>query len=314
MKTRHRKGDYLSQPARLLEIDARLREGKHPSHAQLGKELGVSARTIQRDMDYLRDTIGAPLEYDAKQKGWYYTEETFFLPSVLASAQDLQALLLIRQAIGQYEGTPYAEAAKRAFALIEKALPERERLSAEWIRSKVAFTDFPPAEIKKEVWAAVLESLRTQRTLAMTYAKPGAKARTAQGRSLRADRLRRRLVPVHARPQDRVPPHLLARPDPKRRSHGKSHFRHLGYFDLQSYVRKGFGGLQADGEPTRTVRITFKKEASQPAAERKWHPEQRETWDRDGRLTIEIETSALFRVLRRLGGASHWIQRVVLEN
>ena len=176
MKTRHRKGDYLSQPARLLEIDARLRDGKHPSHAQLGKELGVSARTIQRDMDYLRDTIGAPLEYDAKQKGWYYTEETFFLPSVLASAQDLQALLLIRQAIGQYEGTPYAEAAKRAFALIEKALPERERLSAEWIRSKVAFTDFPPAEIKKEVWAAVLESLRTQRTLAMTYAKPGARA------------------------------------------------------------------------------------------------------------------------------------------
>ena len=176
MKTRHRKGDYLSQPARLLEIDARLREGKHPSHAQLGKELGVSARTIQRDMDYLRDTIGAPLEYDAKQKGWYYTEETFFLPSVLASAQDLQALLLIRQAIGQYEGTPYAEAAKRAFALIEKALPERERLSAEWIRSKVAFTDFPPAEIKKEVWTAVLESLRTQRTLAMTYAKPGTRA------------------------------------------------------------------------------------------------------------------------------------------
>ena len=92
----HRAGDYLPQLPRLLGIDARLREGAKPSHSRLASEFGVSVRTIQRDLDHLRYTLGAPLEYDARKKGWFYSEATFFLPSVLLSAEDLLALLLIR--------------------------------------------------------------------------------------------------------------------------------------------------------------------------------------------------------------------------
>lgn len=309
MRLRHRAGDYLPQLPRLLGIDARLREGTKPSHSRLADEFGVSVRTIQRDLDHLRYTIGAPLEYDPRKKGWFYSEATFFLPSVLVSAEDLLALLLIRRAIDQYAGTPYAEAAQRAFALIERALPEQERLGAEWVQSRVEFIDFPQAPIAGEVWTAVLEGLRTSQTLQLTYAKPG--ARTAG----------RRVDPYglivsegdwylytwsHDHQARRT--YLLARIR-KAETTGEV-FDLPADFSLAAYVRAGVAGLQADGEAPKSVRITFSKEASAAAAERKLHPEQKETWDRRGRLTVEIEALAPFKLQRRLASFGAGVEKV----
>lgn len=308
-RTLHRSGDYLSPRARLLEIDARIRLGGRPSHARLARELGVSARTIQRDVDYLRGTIGAPLRYDGRRRGWYYTEDTFFLPSVLATADDLLALLLIRQAIEQYAGTPYADAARRAFDLIEQALPERERLAAEWVKSKVAFTDFPPPEIQQDVWHAILGSLRTSHTLEIAYAKPGKKAET------------RRVDPygliisegdwylyTHDHQRNARRTFLLARIKSARVTEERNEVP--ADFDLATYVRAGFGGLQADGEPARTVRITFAKKHSAEAAERSWHESQETSWDDTGRLTIRFPSISEFRVARKVVRFSQWIERV----
>jgi biotin operon repressor len=38
-----------------------------PSSARLGVELECSYKTIQRDIDLLRDFFGYPLEYDARK-------------------------------------------------------------------------------------------------------------------------------------------------------------------------------------------------------------------------------------------------------
>ena len=309
MDPAHRPGDYLSAYARLFKIDAALRAGGRVNHATLASDLGVSIRTIQRDFDYLRDSLRAPVVYDAKTKSWAYTEKTFFLPSLLATADDLLALLLIRQAIEQYAGTPYAEAAKKAFELVGKALPEKGRLASEWVKSRVAFTDFPPPEITAEVWHAVLESLRTSRTLEIAYAKPGEPAQT------------RKVDPyglivsegdwylyTHDHQRNARRTFLLTRVESAKVT-GDS-YQIPADFDLAAYVREGFGGLQADGEPARAVRITFTREASPAVAEREWHPEQRESWDSAGRLTIELQARAPFQLRRRLASFAAEIESV----
>ena len=310
MALEHRAGDFLPQLPRLLGIDARLREGKKPSHTRLAREFGVSVRTIQRDLDHLRYTIGAPLEYDPRKKGWFYSEATFFLPSVLVSAEDLLALLLIRKAVDQYANTPYAEAAKRAFALIEQALPVRERLGAEWVQSRVEFIDFPQAPIDGEVWTAVLEGLRSSQTLQLSYAKPGARAagRRVDPYGLIVSEGDWYLYTWSHDHQARRT-YLLARIR-KAEATGEV-FELPADFSLAGYVRAGVAGLQADGEAPKSVRITFSKEASPAAAERKLHPDQRETWDRRGRLTIELETLAPFKLQRRLASFGAGVEKVV---
>jgi predicted DNA-binding transcriptional regulator YafY len=309
MAVHHRAGDYLPQMPRLLAIDARLREGQKPSHSRLARDFGVSVRTIQRDMDHLRFTLDAPLEYDPSKRGWFYTERTFFLPSVLVGAEDLLALLLIRQAIEQYSGTPYAEAARRAFDLIERALPERERLGAEWVKSRVVFTDFPQAEIRKEVWHAVLESLSSARTLTISYAKPGSRTvdRKVDPYGLIVSEGNWYLYTYsHERQARRT--FLLARiRDAKV---GSERFEIPSDFSLADYTRSGVAGLQADDEPARTVRITFSKKASRLAVERKLHPDQRETWDRHGHLTIELVARAPFKLKRRIAQFGEGVEKV----
>ena len=49
---------------RISQIDDIIRRGTYPSASQLAKELGVSLRTINRDLDVIRGYYYAPLEYD----------------------------------------------------------------------------------------------------------------------------------------------------------------------------------------------------------------------------------------------------------
>ena len=48
---------------RILKIDKLLRAGKLSSIAELAEEFKVSQRTIERDIEALRDYFGAPLAY-----------------------------------------------------------------------------------------------------------------------------------------------------------------------------------------------------------------------------------------------------------
>lgn len=45
-----------------------------------------------RDMEYLRDSLGAPLQYSAEQKGYFYSESTYVFPALLISESEEQTL------------------------------------------------------------------------------------------------------------------------------------------------------------------------------------------------------------------------------
>lgn len=305
----HREGDYQKQSARLLEIDRLVRAGGYPSHGYLAKHLGVTSRTIQRDFDHLRETLRAPLAYDGRRKGWYYTEESFLLPAVVATAADVLSLLLVREAVAQYAATPHAEAARAALAKVEAALPEKARVAAAWVERKVAFTGFPAAKILPQVWQDLLSALALSRTLRILYAKPGARAAW------------RKLDPwglivsegdwyVHGRCHRSEAPRTFLLPRIRASEVTAERFEVPAGFDLAAYVQSGLAGLHADGEPEATWRIRFTPAASPAAAERKWHPAQRQSRDASGRLTLTIRTSAAFRLLRRVAEWGEGVEQV----
>jgi predicted DNA-binding transcriptional regulator YafY len=47
-----------------MAIDQALRAGDWPNARTLGLRLEVNPRTIRRDITYLRDQLGAPVEFD----------------------------------------------------------------------------------------------------------------------------------------------------------------------------------------------------------------------------------------------------------
>ena len=82
---------------RVLEIHKIVRTGKYPNCSSLAEEIEVTAKTIQRDVTFMRDQLGMPLEYDKLRHGYHYTREVHEFPMLQLSRNDLVALFLARQ-------------------------------------------------------------------------------------------------------------------------------------------------------------------------------------------------------------------------
>jgi len=66
---------FMSQIERIFYINRKILEDGKVSSAQVVSEFEISKRQVARDIDYLRDTLQAPLVYEAKKKGYVYTDD-----------------------------------------------------------------------------------------------------------------------------------------------------------------------------------------------------------------------------------------------
>ena len=62
-------------------------EDSYPNAAHLAERFGISHRQAQRDVDFLRREMGAPLSYSHEHRGYTYSE-SFALPLMLATEND----------------------------------------------------------------------------------------------------------------------------------------------------------------------------------------------------------------------------------
>ena len=71
-----------SQIARIMEFDLKVRNGWFPSRSSFATECGFSERTVARDIEYIRERLGAPLAFDKDRMGYFYSKP-WNLPSIL---------------------------------------------------------------------------------------------------------------------------------------------------------------------------------------------------------------------------------------
>lgn len=60
---------------RIIFINKKLNSDAYPNTPKLAKQLEVSIATISRDIEFLRDRLNAPIEYNYERKGYYYSEK-----------------------------------------------------------------------------------------------------------------------------------------------------------------------------------------------------------------------------------------------
>src|SRR3954451_14935753 len=110
--------------ARIMAIDQALRAGACPNARTLVLQLEVNPRTIRRDITYLRDQLGAPVEFDPVRNGFFYREPGYRLPYFQLTEGELVALLLAERLLRQYRGTPFERDLRRAFGKLSEMLPD----------------------------------------------------------------------------------------------------------------------------------------------------------------------------------------------
>ena len=110
---------------RMQRLHDLLRNEKPVNCQQLGREFEVSYKTIQRDLDFMRDRLNLPIEYEATKYTFRYSEPVEAFPLVSVSEGEILALFVAQKVLAQYRGTPFEKTLASAFHKLTGALQER---------------------------------------------------------------------------------------------------------------------------------------------------------------------------------------------
>ncbi|MBO5137145.1 MAG: YafY family transcriptional regulator [Spirochaetaceae bacterium] len=157
MKQREEKVKTL----RLMEIDRMIRDGLYPNATTLGKKLEVSRSTIARDIDFLRDRYLAPIEYSQEKNGYYYTDSTFFIKSVMLSEGELFSISAITPLLEQYKNTPLENSFRNILSKIIDMLPEQVSVDTLFVTKEISFISDPLPRIDEEVFNSIFKAIKT---------------------------------------------------------------------------------------------------------------------------------------------------------
>ena len=164
MPTEKRHVDNHLMLERLSKIHAKIKSGCYPNTQQLAFDNEVSVPTISRDIEFLRDRFGAPICYDATQRGYYY-EEDFDMPLNMISSKDVMFLSLVKQLMTQYEGSPiYSE-----ISSIIDFLTDSQGIGKSDFIKRVAAPPLPKVVVNEDDWNKVIQSLKENTLLQFDY-------------------------------------------------------------------------------------------------------------------------------------------------
>ncbi|MDR2757900.1 MAG: WYL domain-containing protein [Spirochaetaceae bacterium] len=158
--------------ARIYFIDREIAAGKYPNVHDLAGEYEVGTATIYRDIEYMRDSLNAPIEYSAKERGWYYTQKTFRLPARFAAADDMLALGMAKSLVSLYKNTPLYEPAVRLLNDITAPLSPDDNEDGErttWYEKRIIVPPVPSAPVKPETWNMIVDAMKENRVIAFEY-------------------------------------------------------------------------------------------------------------------------------------------------
>jgi len=107
---------------RILKIHNLLRRGRPTNAAQLAEQLGVSQKTIQRDVTFMRDHLNLPLEYNRSEHRLFYDKAVQDFPMAQATVEDVVALFIARKALEPLQETPLKAELKQTFMRLTASL------------------------------------------------------------------------------------------------------------------------------------------------------------------------------------------------
>ncbi len=303
-----------SQYARLIELDGLIRQGRYPNCLTFAEEWGVSSKTVQRDIDFLRDQMGAPIEYDRERKGYRYTNDSWMLPSLMLTEGELWAVLMAARGMEQYSGTPVAAHLARVFQKIADSLPDKVSLRPELLYSQFSFRGPPAKTIDANIWAAVVKALTGNRVLKVVYRPfetPRRKDKTSRICPWHIANLHGEwyVFGVHEGYDD---VRQFAIPRIERAVVTKTRFDVPRDFKPESVIDAAFARYAGDGS-SRNIRLLFNKQVAEWITERQWHPRQSLKRRRNGDIELAFPAAGLYEVQRWVLSWGRWVRVLAPE-
>ena len=280
----------------MLQIHQAIQAGGYPNASTLASQLEVCTKSINRDLEFMRDRLDLPIQYDGSRFGYFYSEPVSAFPTLHITEGELFALVVAERALQQYRGTNFEKPLLSALRKMEQALPDTISLSLSDVEQTISFRTSSEPILDLQIFDTLAKATTARRQLEITYRKPGhqqAEQRVVDPYHLANingewflfayDHLRddlRTFVPARIK---------TIRPT------GKT-FERRKKFSLAERLRGSFGVQSGKGE--FDVVIRFHERVADYIREKKWHESQQLRELKAGGVELRLKLSSLAEVGR----------------
>ncbi|WP_330231826.1 YafY family transcriptional regulator [Nocardia sp. NBC_00508] len=156
----------LETSARLLKLLALLQTHRDWTGADLAARLGVTGRTVRRDIDRLRE-LGYPVHATRGAAGYRLGAGAALPPLLLDDDEAVAVAVGLRSATGTVTGLE--EASLRASTKLEQVLPPRLRHRVRTLRGATLRVAPPAAQVHPDTLMAIAETCQRHERLRFDY-------------------------------------------------------------------------------------------------------------------------------------------------
>ncbi len=257
----------------------------------------MCGKTIQRDIDFMRDQLGLPIEYDAQRFGFHYTEPVTNFPTMQISEKELFSLYVAQKAVAEYRGTSLERPLADALGRLTEGLRDEITVNLQDWDASFSFRSAGTSPTDVERFELLAGAIRRRQAVSFSY------------RALNSPQAGRRQVhPYHltcvdhlwyllAHDCDREALRTFALPRMGEVEVGEETFERPADFSPSQVLGGSFGVFSGTGKEYK-IRLRFDSFAAQLIRERTWHESQQVHEHRGGELTLELTLASLPEIQR----------------
>lgn len=281
---------------RMLKLHHRLQSRRFPNCRKLSEELEVSAKTIQRDIDFMRYRLELPIEYDPLRFGYFYSEPVTNFPSIEVSEGEIVALFVAQKALSQYRGTSFEKPLKAAFKKMTDGLKDDVTFEWEDVESSISFRGIGTSMADINLFETVSKAVLRSEEISFRYRKlKSASYETRRAQPYHLGCIENQWY-LFAHDLTRRQLRTFALPRMREVKNSGTHFRRPANFSIGNYLSGSFGVFS--GQSRQLARIRFDAFAARLVGERQWHVSQKLKPLADGALEMTFELGSLEEIER----------------
>lgn len=275
---------------RFVWFHGQIKRLRYPNSRSLIDEFEVSQRTALRDIEFMRDRLRAPLEFDRTRNGYRYTDNAFEIPAHWIDEDNMLALALAARLASTIPDTALKEDLCRLIGRMLHLSRKDGKACIEELSDKISVKNIEYAKVNEQFFRLTVRALFDHHPLRITYHSPHSTTTTQRTiqplhlmhymgswhllawcatRNAIRDFALARLLSVEPTDEPVVVPKNLP--------------------PIKAYSRRHFGIMQ--GDETREVTLCFAPQTASRVIEQVWHPDQRTHLDPDGSLLLSFPTA-----------------------
>lgn len=280
---------------RISVIDKEISNKRYPSKMHLSNLLEVSDKTIQRDIDFMKEEYSCPIEYHKLRKGYYYADDKFSLNPLTVSSSDFLEIAVTQKVLEQYSGTPFAKHFRIFYDKLSNICDEDVSISAAEIDEIYSFNIGPVRIVNGKILEQVKRAIESENTVRLKYHSMSRNVITT-----------REVDPYHIRnykgdwymigychSSNSVKIFAISRF--KKFETTNKYFTKPEDFNIEKYFKFSLGIFESD--KIYDVKLKITGESVRYINEKKWHSTEVKSLQKDGSLILKMKINNLYEML-----------------